>query len=224
MSNDITATTQASSVSPFTGSESAPTGFRVVSLHWKSRKATDSAPAVAKRPSVSIVVPCITLDSVQPKQLQAACQESVNALQDDLVRSLIEAQSVDAAIPHLAFDVIAVASYAAAVATSKRLSKDGILSWFDANLQDQLMAALTVALANGSDPTDLDMTKLVKGVEVYRNQFAELAMPRPSVSVGNATKLLAWTNKAQDKGSSVYSAVVSKLNLLTKQTDVEILI
>lgn len=219
---NITSTTTATDVLAFTGKEQAPAGFRVISLHWKERKATADKPAIAKRASVSLVAPCITV-AVEPASLQVACQEAVNELQDALARSLVEADKDIKFIPFASLDADAIVSFASAVSTSKRLNSASIVGWFDANLQDPLMAALTKAL-NITDPNDLDMTKLIQGVDVYRNRFAELAAPKPSVTLADAEKLLRWAQQATDQESPITASILSKLNLITKRTQVELLI
>lgn len=223
MNTDITSTsTTASSVTPFTGTESAPAGCRVVALHWKERKATDTKPAVAKRASMTVIVPSIMVTSVEPECLKDAVQEAIDEAQDALIRSLVESGSV--LISHDAVDAKAVAAYCAAVATSKRLNKPAILQWFDSSLQNKVIAKITAILV--TDPTkqtDADVTKIIAATEVYRSQFAELAAPKPTITLSNAEKLLAWASQSEQK-DSVYDSIVSKLNVITKRTDVEILI
>lgn len=219
---DITSTTEATSVIPFTGKEAAPSGYRVIGIHYKERKATSDKPAVAKKPSVALCAPCIIIQSIEPASLQSACQEAINELQDALARQLVEQGKTS--IPFADLAATAIAAFAAEQATSKRLNKDGIVSWFDSSVQPALMAALTAALELGTDATDLDMTKLIQAVGVYRSRFAELAAPKPAISVSDAEKLLKWANKSTDLESTVAASVVSKLNLLTKRTEVELLI
>lgn len=219
---EVNSTTSATDVLAFTGKEQAPNGFRVISLHWKERKATTDKPAIAKRASVSLIAPTIAI-AVEPASLQQACQEAVNELQDALARSIVEADAAIKFVPFSELSDAAVVAFASAVSTSKRLNSAAIVGWFDVNLQDALMAALTKAL-NITDANDLDMTKLVRAVEVYRNSFAELAAPKPSVTVADAEKLLRWAQKATDQESPITASILSKLNLITKRTQVELLI
>lgn len=219
---EVNSTTTASDVIPFTGKEQAPNGFRVISLHWKERKATDTKPAVLKRASVSLLAPTINI-AVEPQTLQQACQDAVNELQDALARSIVEADAAIKFIPFQDLSHAAIVAFASAVSTSKRLNSAAIVGWFDTNLQDALMAALTKAL-NITDANDLDMTKLVRAVEVYRNSFAELAAPKPSVTLADAEKLLRWAQKATDQESPITASILNKLNLITKRTQVELLI
>lgn len=219
----ITSGTNATDVIPFTGKETAPAGYRVISIHWKERKATDSKPAVAKKPSVSLCAPQIVLQTIVPTVLQVACQDAVNEFQDSLARSIVE--SGKTLIPFADLDAAAVSTYCSAVATSKRLNGDSIGEWFEkaSGLQDQIIQAITVAL-NLTDPNDLDMTKIIKGTQVYRGLFVELAAPKPAISTAHAEKLLEWAKKSTDTESAVYTSIISKLNLLTKRTEVELLI
>lgn len=219
---EINSTTTATDVLAFTGKEQAPQGYCVISLHWKERKATDTKPAIAKRASVSLIAPSISI-SIEPASLQQACQDAVNELQADLARSLVEADKDIKFIPFSSLNADAVVAFASAVSTSKRLNSASIVGWFDTNLQDALMTALTKAL-NITDANDLDMTKLVRAVEVYRNSFAELAAPKPSVTLADAEKLLRWAQKATDQDSPITASILSKLNLITKRTQVELLI
>lgn len=222
MNTDITNDTTASSVTAFNGAETAPKGMRVVSLHWKERKATDTKPAVAKRASVSCIVPSIIIAAFEPACLLDAVQDAIDEAQDSLVRSLVESGST--LIPHDAVNAVAVAAYCAAVATSKRLNKPAILQWFDSSLQDKVIAKITAVLVTDpSKQTDADVTKIIAATEVYRSQFAELAAPKPTITLSNAEKLLAWAQQSEQK-DSVYDSIVSKLNVITKRTDVEILI
>lgn len=219
---EINSTTSATDVLAFTGKEQAPSGYRVISLHWKERKATADKPAIAKRASVSLLAPCITV-AVEPQSLQSACQDAVNELQDALARSLVEADKDIKFIPFSSLDAAATVAFASAVSTSKRLNSASIVGWFDANLQDGIMAALTQAL-NITDANDLDMTKLVRATELYRNSFAELAAPKPAIPLASAEKLLRWAQQATDQDSPITASIISKLNLITKRTEVELLI
>ena len=81
MSNEITSTTTASSVSLSTGKESAPAGFRLVRTSWK--QTTDKAGKVTPaRKAVSCTVP-VTAIAVEPQALQDALQGAFNEMQED---------------------------------------------------------------------------------------------------------------------------------------------
>jgi len=223
MSFDITSTTTATPVIPLTGNETAPTGFRVIELHWKSRKATADKPAVAKRDSRCLAAPLIQV-LVEPASLQQAAQDAINELQDSLARSIVEANyNTIKSVPFADLSAGALSTYASAVATSKRLNGESIGQWFDSALQDQLISAITKAL-NLTDPTDLDMSKIVQGVNTYRSLFVELAAPKPSINKVHAEKLLLWAERATDQESSICSSILAKLKLLAGKEDVQLLI
>lgn len=222
MSFEITTTTTAAPVIAYSASLGAPSGFRIIDMHYKSRKATDTEPAIAKKPSMSTVVRCINILSIEPASLQDAVQDAVNDLQDALVRKLVEQGRTSILFDEA--DAAAVAVFAAEQATSKRLSSIAITAWFDASIQDALMDKLTAALNIDRDASDLDMTKLINGVQIYRTRFAELAAPKPAINQVDAEKLLRWANESTDKESSIFGSVVAKLNLLTKRVDVELII
>lgn len=220
---DITSTTTATPVIPFADSAVAPANYRIIGLHYKSRAATADKPAVAKRPSVMLCAPLVTVAAVEPQELAAALQECVNELQDELARSIAETGASTIAFDSL--NAASIATFAATKATSKRLNADSIRNWFDtaSGIQEKLMAALTAAL-NLTDGSDLDMTKLVRAVEVYRNRFADLASPKPAISNADAEKLLKWAMQSTDQDSSIYQSVIAKLNIITKRVDAELLI
>lgn len=220
MSAEISSTSTAVSVSPFTGKEVAPTGFRVVAVRYKETTAEDGKTKIAAKPAKSCIVPCISVQVLEPETLQQAVQDCVNELQDDLVRTLVNSGKI--LFAHSDCDSAAVAAYAASVATGKRLSKDSILAWFDSAVQDKLMAQLTTALSAGGN--DVEVTKLVAAVERYRSSFLKLALPVPSVPKQDAVKMLEKASAASDTDSAVAKAVLAKLQVLAKPVVVEDLI
>jgi hypothetical protein len=215
----ITSTTTASTVYPYTGTEQAPDGFRIVSLHYKTR--TERSPDGSERkipakPSVAVAVPLITLTQVQPAALTAAVQEAVNDLQDRLVRSLVDSGATT--ISHANCDAHALSIYAQEQSTSHRLSGSTIAAWFDTAVQDKLMAVLVQALNISDSASDLDMTKLVSAISVYRTKFAELAAPKPALTQQDATNLLKALALAESD-SPVKQSLSTKLDTLRKPAE-----
>jgi hypothetical protein len=158
------------------------------------------------------------VSAVQPEVLQVALQDSVNDLQDSLVRFIIDEQK-KVLFPQSDVSVSAVASFAATQATSRRLNKEVLGSWFDAALQDKLMTALTSALNIGSNASDVEVTKLIQAVQQHRSKVCELSAPRPAINVQQAKQLCKAVSLADD--DSIKTQLLSKLDALSKQDDVE---
>lgn len=221
MNTDITNGTTAASVTAFTGTETAPAGFRVVSLHWKSRKATDTTPAVAKRDSVAVIVPSITVEALEPVALLEAVQDAINELQDECIRALVEKGAVQ--IPHDACNAVAVAAYAASTASSKRLNKQGIYAWFDAGLMDTVTAKVNAALSIGPNATDIQIKDVIAKTEAFRAKYALLANPVPAINKQTAQQLLTLAQQSKVTDSAVHDSIIAKLTLITTKQDAELL-
>jgi hypothetical protein len=207
--NEITSTTTASSVALTTGNETAPSGFRLIGITWKSTK--DKAGVVTPaRASVSVCVPKLPAVLVEPECLSVA----ITAMLADLQYECVRAQVEDGAevIVHDSVAFPALAEFHAATATSKKLSGALIGAWFDAHIQSPLMAALTNAL-NITEVNDVSTTKLIQATAIFRKGFVELATPRPVLppsDVQNITKALSFITEP-DEMHSVLSAKVALL-------------
>jgi hypothetical protein len=215
MSNEVTSTTTAASVSLSTGKEVAPAGFRLITLGWKETKekdATGKEIKVPARKSVAICLPVLSAIAVEPECIQRAVSAMLADLQEKCVRSLVEDGAVT--IPHDAVDYPALAAFYEVTATSKKMSGASIGAWFEANIQDSLMKVLTSALNLTAESNDLDMTNLIKAVSIYREGFVELAAPRPVLPLANVRNLLKAISLCKSPDDDMAKSLSAKLTLL----------
>jgi len=160
-------------VVPFVAGKTVPfEGQRLAKIGYKSTKN-----AKARFASVAVSVPAVgdsvlaNLTQEQQTNLLQALQSAIETAQDGIIRSLYE--SADGTLKEVADDEIGVSAiigYLTAENAGNRLTKDGIIAWFDENVGDSL--GVMIASKLGVE----DITPAVeKHVDAYRQLFGSLA-------------------------------------------------
>lgn len=207
----------------YTGSEQALTGQRLVTVTFKTPK---DAPANFVKPAnVCISIPVIAVQ-VNPVELQAAMQESLEGLQDALIRNMY-VQSLDAKKPltqltDAAIGYAAIKAFAEEEAISKRLTKDSIAAFFDSAISGDLMLALANAMKLPNEMSKEQSAKLDAAVNQYRELVVSLASPRASI----APKIAEQMEKAivlAPEGDRMRGLLLNKLETFKQSREVEML-
>lgn len=171
---------------------------RLCVINYKARteKAADgSERKLPKFPSLCVSlpllrVPTVSADHPAAVQINAATRSMYEALQDDLVRSLIDAKRSDSdpsknnllSIAEAQIDLAAIATFAASTGSGK-LSGESIGNWFDSSATEPLMEALMRA-----NPAITD-DRVTQAVSNYRALMVKLAAVQPGLVQQQQTML-----------------------------------
>lgn len=229
MSTDqLTATTSLHNVTLYTGSQVAQnSNERLVILRWKQTK------EMAKQNKQAFADRCVSVPklfvTVNVPTLQEALTDALNDMQEALVRSLVEERlAKEPSLPHftLSADQIsynAVAEFHKATATSDRLTKEKIQSWFDASLSDNLGAAI-ISKLNLSDrePTEQERKKVIDTLATFKDKLSSLSAPNP----GFNETILEQLNKAVAlaEESDITNTLRAKITKLLQPKEIDIAI
>lgn len=179
---------------------------RMVRVGWKTTK-TNPKP----RTAIWIAVPTVRVTDVNPLAFLAVLHDRIDELQDTLIRNWLEAhpEDVSGVIPASEINMQAILDLYRKEAAGKRLSQDSIKAWFDDNLSDSLMAALSAKIAN------ITPDQLATAVQGYRNKFPALAAPVPALSLTELSQLEKAVSLAAD--SPLKSALAEKIGVALKK-------
>ena len=193
---------------------------RLVVVRWKQ---TDEMTKQGKKaPStVCVPVPLLAL-SIEPECLLAAMNDALCDIQDKAVRKYIESVILNDTSVALASIVVpsdlltaqGLAMFASEEATSKRLSKDGIASWFDAKMKEPLEMAF--ASRSGVDDATLE-----KAIKQHREILCKLASPKDRLPEGIAKQMQKALGVVEDN-DSVKLALNARLEAFIKPVDYEL--
>lgn len=169
---------------------------RLSLVKWKE---TTKAPKL--HANVAVSVPKIILDlgshpttALLTLHLQAAFE----AMQDQVIRSLIETQIREErkTVPNLHVvpaDITpaAVSAFLSAETISSRLKGENIETWFDTCVSDNLTLAIANKLSLPDEPSQEEREKLLATVTQHKTLLAKLAGPATSYQPKLAKQLLA---------------------------------
>lgn len=190
-----------------------------LSIHrWKERtvkNADGSETKIAALPARSVSVPKLSL-SVIPDCLSVALTDALSSLQDQLIKSLIEASieagNTDTVLTDSQIDDAAIAEYAREQATSGRLSSKAIELWYNSSLQDSLALALANALSINEQSPASDLDKLNEMLATHKKLIVDLASPRAMMNQQTATQLIKAVRLATTgSNSAVKQQLLDKL-------------
>lgn len=194
---------------------------RLVVVRWKQTEEMTKSKKVAPS-AVCVPVPMLAI-SVEPECLATALLAACQDMQDRVVRRYIESCIFNQAGLNMATLVVpselvtanGIAAFQAEEAISKRLSKDGIGSWFDRCLRE----SLEMAFASKVDNDEL----LARAVNQHREILCKLASPKDRLPEGIAKQMLKALGLVTEN-DMMKSALVSKLDAFIKPDNLELLI
>lgn len=214
MTAEISNTTGAISVIPFTGKETVEQGKRLAVLHFKTKKGEK-----VKRASICAALDQIYIAKCEPEILQGAMQYALDDIQDALFKQLTSDPKVTM-IAKSDIDAAAIAKFAIEQASSKKLDKASILTWFDAGLSDALTIKLSSVLGYGANASEEQLKKLSSAITIYRDNFGKLSAPLPAIQpkdAENMVKALALVTA----DSPVKDTLLGKLEMLAAPEDTQ---
>lgn len=196
-----------------------PAGHRLAEITWKTPTNEKNNAAYKKPASTCVAIPLINL-TIQPSVLQTALIAAFEALQDAVIRHHISQHLLRDSAMNLATIIIpsdiltpeGVAAFQAAQATSAKLSKELLATWFDCSIKDQLEEKL--ALIPG-----MDEKKLIAVMLQHKTLICDLASPRAAMNEDLARKLQRAINLAPDPTDKIYAALNKKLEGFMKPTE-----
>lgn len=196
-------------VQEFTGSELPPTNpslFRWSVCRWKKTKDNPNP-----RKAVAVIVPRIKIESVNPQILSDSIGNLIDDLQDEMVRGMIEDGKTEWNFSDCSAD--ALAAFAAAKSMGERFTAETIKTWFDSHLAESVMSAL-------AQKGITDANIIADRTNQYRNAFASLAAPVPSVSRSVLTSLSVVVTKANE--GDVTTKLASRIAALLKKDEISL--
>ena len=189
---------------------------RLVTIHYKGKTAADGT-KIPKFPSLCASIPQLKLNLTNlPSSVAAVTISLWESLQDDLIRSLIDARrnketpaiSTKSSIHDDEISLEAIAAFAAATGNGK-LSGDSIGQWFDATLTEPLLAAL---LASDPDRTDDQCAAILKN---FRTAMQKLAAVQPGLTAADYKQLRKALATAPEE-DVMSSRLVTKIDACDK--------
>lgn len=180
---------------------------RLVVIRFKEKKGS----ATPKSPSYCVSIPdteVFCTDELLNKLATSAFQQ----LQDDIIRERVETfledSSIRKEINALEVNETAVSLYFDRVATSGRLSKDLLASWFDETLAEEL----AIALLNAVPSLNKDEKKLAEAIEGHKKHICNLASPRANMPISLASQLKKAVLLAKEEDGKIKPTLLSKLD------------
>lgn len=163
---------------------------RLSVIRWKATKEQPKA-----RSALYVSIPQITL-LVEPSILKTAMQAALEDLQDSFIRSRIESDIEAGLQLPKSFDISdlepsSLAAWAEETATSGKLSKEGIQTWF----ANELREALELRFSELPNMTDDNMSK---ALAQFQEGLTKLASPQANMPVNIAQQLSKALELAND--------------------------
>lgn len=187
--------------------KAATAADRLVVIRFKEKKGSTTP----KSPSYCVSIPVLevtTNDELLNKAATAAIQE----LQDSIIRERVEAfledTSIRKEINELEINAIAISTFYDRVATSGRLSKELLSSWFDETLAEELALALLVAVPS----LQSDEAQLSAVLKSHKDHICNLASPRANMPQKLATQLRKAVLLAKEEEGKIKPTLLSKLD------------
>lgn len=189
-------------------------GTRLAVIRWKATTHPTTKVVTPARKAVCVDVPKTVL-TIQPAILATALEAAFIDLQDEWLRSEIEAayEAGREAVFFTAsqFELSTLTTYLTTKAASAKLSGETIKAWFTANLRDTLEEKFAAI----PDVTD---EQVAKAVADYGATFPKLASPAWNPPPKLANQLLEATKQA--KPDRVTTQLLTRLTtLLTPKTE-----
>lgn len=123
-------------------------------------------------------------------------------------------------------NLAAIVAYLTTKAESERLSKDKVTAWFDASIADYLIPLAITALGFTGSVEDLTVeqgAKVVEVIEGYRKLYVSMAAPSVTVSEKDGEKLVKHIKGAEQAGSKIGMAIVTKLDKMFNKPVVSVI-
>jgi hypothetical protein len=227
-------------VSLFT-SASKPTnqGDRLAVINWKdlgekaaAKYLTDNGKAYKKPASRCVSIPALVVTPMESeeKNLAAFLTSAFQDMQDAVIRSIIEEQLAavtdTTTTPVISFTEHAisyegVAAFAVAKATSTRLTKEQVATWFDEACAAHLAAKITAKLVPADQtPDNHEAARILAATAEYKNRICSLSAPKPNYNEQVARELKAAISLADDTDGRTKTALLNKLEVLIQPQEV----
>lgn len=199
-------TEQPSTIYTLTQEDHEAKDIRMVRVGWKTTK-TNPTP----RTAIWLAVPTVRVTDVNPLAFLAVLHDRIDDLQDILVRNWLEShpEDISGVIPASELGMSAILDLYHKEAAGKRLSQDSIKMWFDDNLSEPLMSALSAKIAN------ITPDQLATAVQGYRTKFPALAAPVPALSLTELSQLEKAVALASE--SPLKSALSEKIGVALRK-------
>lgn len=193
------------SVVPFKSGETKPLqGQRLAKIGYKDR-----GDKKAKFASVAVSVPFLTAEVVESniKRLLPHIGTMLETAQDGVIRSLYEsAQGGLSSVSDADISIDAIIGYLEAESNGSRLTKDMVVSWFNAEVRDNLFVVIAEKL--GFSEVNKEQEQVIdKHVGVYRDILSSLTGGRTILE----PKQIAACERAIALASSEESDIGRKL-------------
>ncbi len=166
-------------------------GQRLSTHSWKTVKSDNGTEY--KRPSV-----CVSLPRVEAKEvvenvglLSGVIVSYLEEVQNKMVREKLN-ETAHGEYVHVTEDSVSIAAmveYLESSNESGRITKEAVVEWFDASIEEALMLQLSEKLGCSDIPTDAESAKIEAIVSEFRTKISGLAGGKTSYPIQIAKQL-----------------------------------
>jgi len=193
--------------------EPAP-GFRRVLISYR-------APSKGAKPKASnkvVDIPVLTFKAAPQDSINTLVSSLLMDVQDSIIRATLpESDTNLAPLPLAAIDMDAILTFGQQQAAAKRLSKEGIASYYDTYLMDAVIVRFLAGKgANGIEKLAASDSELLnKLLATSKDAYCKLAAVSPAINMATAKQLLSLLQFAEpDAGHPITKAITSKLDAI----------
>lgn len=173
-------------------------GLRTVKVMYKKPKDGSK-----QKNNVCLLVQPVSSDAVLDSieellpHIVAMCETTQDAIAKDLHTS------DDATVSPNNLNMASIVAKLTADATSGRMNKETIASWFTDTIADTMSVLFANKLGVSDTPTQEESDKVERFVTVYKNKFTSLASNMTVLQPGEATKLLEAIDKCDTESNDL---------------------
>jgi len=195
-------------------------GQRLIKVCYKSR-----GDKKAELPNVCVSVPPVSLKDEELILLKEYVEQMVMDTQDKIVKGMYESRTRDGLkldrISDEDISLNSVIGYLSAVSTGGRLTKDGIVNWFDNSGVADVITVLLVDKLGFPDVLNGEQNGVIeKHLDSYKSVFMSLSAPSVSLEekqVNGLVKIMDMfspSGDCVDNVKDVNNKIVNKLGVL----------
>jgi len=217
--NSINQTAEQAASFPIFTANNVPTiepapGFRRVLIAYR-------APSKGAKPKASnkvVDIPVLTFKDAPQDSINALVSSLLMDVQDSIIRAALpESDTNLAPIPLSAIDMDAILAFGQQQAAAKRLSKEGIASYYDTYLMDAVIVRFLAGkgVAGIEELAASDSELLNKLLATSKDAYCKLAAVSPAINMATAKQLLSLLAFAEpDASHPITKAITSKLDAI----------
>lgn len=196
--------------------QSADQRLAVVSFKTTKDKVTGKE---SKRDSMCASIPAYTLTDTEVLSLRKHVQMMFEKAQDGICRDAVIAGKASVSDDEISF--AAVSEYLDAESEGSRLTKESVLEWFKATIEENLTASLELKLGVQSKEsiTEKQALQLTQAINKYRECYVALAGGKKTYAPEPAGKLLEKLAECAPENDEIANRFAARLMKMTQTVD-----